>query len=224
MSDRFVLHASKEEVETLFGVSTQREDYFEPDYNITPGTLVPVVFREGGENNIYQFLWGMIPTDAEEEKEGKEYYEWASKGIEENEELKKSFRDRRCIIPANGFYKWKTTKKKSTPFYIRMLSNELMGIAGLYSVWQSKSGRNVYSFTMLTTEANALVQPVDDRMPVILRPENYDLWLGKEEIDSGKMETFLKPFQLTEMAVNRVSEAVNDPTNNGPELIQPIPK
>lgn len=218
MSDRFVLHASKEEVEQAFGVSTRRDDFFEANYNIAPGDQVPAVYRKNGKNEIYLFQWGMIPEDAEEEKEGMEHY------VLKSEELNGTAGGRRCIIPASGFYKWKTTKKKSTPFYIRLLANDLMGIAGIYSVWKSDRGRDVYSFSMLTTEANALVQPVDDRMPVILRPSTYGLWLGEEEMDSDTLQGLLKPFHLTEMVVNRVSEEVSDPTNNRPELIQPIPK
>jgi len=232
MSDRFVLHASKESIESEFGVSTERDDYFEPNYNITPGTRLPVVFTEDGNRRIHAFKWGMIPEGAEAEKEGLKWINLPAErlyrtGDHENDEdasLGEAFEDRRCIIPASGFYKWKTGKKKSTPFYIRLLSSDLMGLAGVYSVWQSESGRDVYSFSILTTEANALVQPVDDRMPVILRPEHYDVWLGAQKVDADMLEALLKPYLLTEMAVNRVSEKVNKPGNNGPELIQPIPK
>lgn len=224
MSDRFVLHAAKEVVEDEFGVSTERDDYFEPDYNINPGTRVPVVYSQKGERKIHTFQWGMIREDAKEEKAGLKNISTPVEELEDDEWLYEAFQKRRCIIPANGFYKWKTSKKKSTPFYIRLLSNELMGLAGIYSVWQSGSGRDVYSFSMLTTDSNALVQPVDNRMPVILRPDNYDIWLSGEQVNSTTLTTLLKPYLLTEMAVNRVTEEVNDPHNEGPELIQPIPK
>lgn len=223
MSDRFVLHAPKNTVEQEFGISTQRDDYFEPDYNITPGTRVPVIFYEGGERKIYDFQWGLIPEGAENEKEGLDNLNIPVEALED-EKYHKVFKNRRCIVPANGFYKWKTGEKKSTPFYIRLLSNDVMGLAALYSVWQSSSGRNVYSFALLNTEANALVQPVDDRMPVIIRPEHYSIWLGEEKTELSPTSEVLKPLDLTQMAVNRVTEDVNDPDNNNPELIQPIPK
>lgn len=224
MSDRFVLHASKEAIESEFGVTTERDDYFEPDYNISPGARIPVVYSEGNERKIHAFKWGMIPVDAEAEKEGLEQITLPAEELTVDDSLEDAFDHRRCIIPANGFYKWKTSKKKSTPFYIRLLSNDIMGLAGIYSVWQAESGREVYSCSILTTEANALVQPVDDRMPVILRPEHYEIWLGTQKVDADTLEGLLKPYLLTEMAVNRVSEKVNKPDNNGPELIQPIPK
>ena len=224
MSDRFALHASKEEIEELFDVHSERDDYFEPDYNIDPGTRVPVVIKEGESRAIKYAQWGMIPADAENEAAGKQNYEMKAEELEEDDRMREAFERRRCIIPANGFYKWKTGKKKSTPFYIRLLSNELMGFGGLYSIWQSESGRDVYSFSLLTTEANALVQPIDDRMPVILRKESFDIWLDQQKVDVHTFEGLLRPYLLTEMAVNRVSEDVNDPGNNDPSLIQPIPK
>lgn len=224
MSDRFVLEADKEEVEHQFGVTTERDDFFESEYNITPGSRIPVVYHEDGERKIYSFTWGMIPPEASEEKKGEENYEVALEGIEDNEWLTECMEQRRCLIPANGFYKWKFTEKKSTPFYIRLLSNQLTALAGIYSVWKSSSGRDVYSCAMLTTEANALVQPVDDRMPILLRPEHYEVWLSEEPLGETTLEQLLNSYSMTEMAVNRVSEDVNDPENNSAELIQPIPK
>lgn len=224
MSDRFVLQASKKEVEDLFEVSTERDDFFESEYNITPGSLIPVVYQEDDERKIYNFRWGLIPPDADEEKEGNDNFEVSLNDVKEEEWLTKCLEKRRCLIPANGFYKWKFTEKKSTPFYIRLLSNELAAIAGIYSVWKSSSGRDVYSCTMLTTEANALVQPVDNRMPILLRPEHYKQWLSKESFSEANLEKLLNGYSMTEMAVNRVSEDVNNPKNNSAELIQPIPK
>ncbi|MDR8394336.1 SOS response-associated peptidase [Aliifodinibius sp. S!AR15-10] len=223
MSDRFVLHASKENVEEIFGVQTKRDDYFEPNYNIAPGTRVPVIYFEDGERKIYDFQWGMIPEGADEEKEGLSTLNIPVESLDDDL-FADSFELRRCLVPANGFYKWKFSEKQSTPFYIRLLSNKVMGLAALYTVWQSKSGRDVYSFALINTVANALVQPVDDRMPVIIRRDDYSEWLGEEDIDLTPDSDILKPLELTEMAVNRVTEDVNDTDNNRPELIQPIPK
>lgn len=223
MSDRLARHSAKEEIEQEFKVSTHRDDFFDPNYNISPGSLMPAVYVEDRERKIYNFQWGLIPEDADAEQEGKAHYQAKLEEVEKDDWLKECFEQRRCIIPANGFYKWKTTQKKSTPFYVRLLSNKVAGFAGVYAVWESPSGRDVYSFTLLTIKANALVQPVDDRMPAILRPRDYESWLD-EEADPELLKSLLKPFGLTEMAVNRVSEKVSDVTSKGAELIQPIPK
>lgn len=224
MSDRFVLQASKEEIEEVFEVSSDRKDFFESDFNITPGTLIPVVYKEDGQREIYNFIWGLIPEGAEEETAGRENYEVPIEELEDDEWLSECLSQRRCLLPAHGFYKWKFSEKKTTPFYIRLLSNELTAFAGIYSVWESSSGREVYSCAMLTTEANALVQPVDDRMPVMLNPDDHEEWLSDEDFNTEDMEGFLNSYSLTDLAVNRVSEDVNNPENNSEELIQPIPK
>ena len=224
MSDRFVLEASKQEVEQQFTVSTERDDFFKSDYNITPGSLIPVIYREDGVRKVYNFRWGLIPPGADEELEGNENFEVPLKDLDDNEWLAECVEQRRCLIPANGYYKWKFSEKKSTPFYIRLLSNNLTAIAGIYSIWKSSAGRDVYSCTMLTTAANVLVQPVDDRMPILVHPDDYKLWLSDEALDDDQMEKILNGYTMTELTVNRVSEDVNDPENNGAKLIQPIPK
>lgn len=225
MSDRFVLHAPKEEIERMFKVSSDRDDYFEPDYNITPGALRPIVIHVDGSAQHHQAQWGLIHPEAQEEREGKENFSVRAEDVYDQEWLTKCVEQRRCLVPANGFYKWKTSKKKQTPFYIRLLSNRLTAFGGIYSVWKSSNGRDVYSFALLTTKANTLVEPVDNRMPVIIAQEHYGQWLAEEPLtESAFKKLALKPFDLTQMAVNRVSEEVNDINTNKPELIQPIPK
>lgn len=219
MSDRFVLHAGKQEIEELLGATASREDYYDPNYNIHPGDLVPVLTEENGERQIQQAQWGLIPDGADEESEGRTHYRLPADELKEGEDAIDF--SQRCVIPASGFYKWKTSRKKTTPFYIRLLSREVMGLAGIYSVWQSASGRDVYSFTMLEVGANALVQPVDEQMPVILEPDDFSTWLSAEVEEAMDL---LHPYRMSDMAVNRVTEKVNNLDNNSPELIQPIPK
>src|SRR5699024_7288526 len=100
-----------------------------------------------------------------------------SEDIFENDWITECANKRRCLVPVNGFYKWKSSKKRQTPFYIRLLSNELTAFAGIYHIWTAPSGRKAYSFAILTTRANNLIEPVDDRMPVFLRNNNFRQWL-----------------------------------------------
>lgn len=224
MSDRFVFQATKDEVERQFKVYSDREDYFDSHFNITPGSLISVVYQEEKKRAIDNFRWGLISPGAEDERSGTENYETAIDDIEEDEWHAECLQKRRCLIPARGFYKWKTTKKKNTPFFIRLLSNELMAFAGIYAIWKAPSGRDVYSCSVLTGKANALVQPIADRMPIILDTKQYESWLRPEALDEDTLEQLSKPYPMSKMAVNRVSEEVNDTDNNNPELIQPIPK
>lgn len=223
MSDRFVLDTTQGQAEELFQVSTERGDFFEPQFNITPGSQIPVVYRSEGEREIYNFIWGMIPKDASSETDGRDNFELPLNQIGEEGEVYEALAQRRCLILANGFYKWKSTEKKNTPFYIRLLSNKVTAFAGIYSVWEAPSGREVYSCTMLTQPSNALVQPVDDRMPILINPDDFDWWLSEDKVKVDEVESY-SGYGLTKLAVNRVSEGVNDVTNNSAELIQPIPK
>ncbi len=225
MSKRFVLHASQSEVERYFSVEADPGFKITSNYNISAGALHPLILKDEGQSQVIQAKWGLLPPDAENEREGKENCIIPVEDLQEDDWLHECIEKRRALVPASGFYKWKSTENKTTPFYVRMLSGTIMALGGIYRRWKSSSGREVYSFAILTTEANALIEPVADRMPVIVRPENFEKWLNEnveaEEI-FGQIEDY--PTMLTEMIVNRVSEEVNDINNNGPELIQPIPK
>jgi putative SOS response-associated peptidase YedK len=225
MSDRFVLHTSKQDIENLFDISIKRDDYWEPDYNISPGSLHPLIISQDGKRQVKRARWGLIPPDAEDERGGNENNVIPSEKVLENKWFHECVNQRRCLVPANGFYKWKSSEKEKKPFYIRLLSSKVAAFAGIYDVWISASGREVYSFAVLTTRANSLIEPVDDRMPVLLRKDHFGKWLSHSDLTKKTQEKLLlEPFALTELAVNRVSEEVNDPGNNGAELIQPIPK
>ena len=99
-----------------------------------------------------------------------------------------------------------------------------MAFAGIYGIWESSSGRKVYSCSIITTDANALVQPVGERMPVIIDSDDYEAWLADEELSENDLDQLIRPYPMSKMAVNRVSEEVNDTDKNNPDLIQPIPK
>jgi putative SOS response-associated peptidase YedK len=225
MCDRFVLHASGKAVEDFFNISSKSRDIFSLNYNITPASRHPVALYELGERLLRPARWGLIPPDAEEERTGNESHVVPAEDVLEDEWLAECVHHRRCLAPANGFYKWKSSERTKNPFYIRLLSGRLMAFAGIYGLWKSPSGRTVYSFAILTTKANPLIEPVDDRMPALLQRKHFTNWLSDEELTTTMYEELLlKPYKLTEMAVNRVSDEVNDSANNYPELIRPIPK
>lgn len=128
-----------------------------------------------------------------------------------------------CLIPASGFYLWKQSVDDKYPFYIRMLGREVLGLAGLFHVIEDKSGKKSIEFAVITKASNVLLQPLEPTMPCILDPENFEQWIKgneKEVLQSQFKDTQLIP----DLAVYRVPELVNDPSNNSKELIQAIPK
>lgn len=215
---RYVLESPREIVEEVFGVKTDNESLFEPNYNVVPGNVMPIIMQGDGGREIVSSVWGL-----EQKKTGKSISSIRYEEISGREDLKTLVKSSPCIIPASGFYKWKETVDDPLPFYLRVLSQEVTGLAGLYSTFTNEEGRKIHTFLVLTMQANPLVEPLDDTMPVILRAENYERWLNKyapEMIEKGFSGNYLLP----DMSVFRVPELVNDPSNNRKELIQPIPK
>lgn len=225
MSNRFVLESTKSELENVFSVEVNESFSITPNYNISAGTIQPIIIETDGVRKIKQAKWGLLPPDAEDERAGKDNCVFAYERLQEDEWPGELLETQRTLVVASGFYKWKTTEKKSTPFYVRPISEKPMGLGGLYTRWKSSSGREVYSFALLSQPASALIEPIDDRMPLLVRPQSFDEWLNDETPVAETLEEIESyPSMLAEMIVNRVSEKINDINNSGKELIQPIPK
>jgi putative SOS response-associated peptidase YedK len=211
---RYVLHAQKEIIEEIFGVSSTSDSLFEASYNVFPGSPMPIIFSNS-ENKIQSAVWGIsddhvITTVSKED-------------IENNDSKLEKLALKPCIIPASGFYLWKQSVDDSYPFYIRMLGREVLGLAGLFRTKKESSGKSTLEFIVITKASNVLLQPLGPIMPCILDPENFDDWiLGNEK---SVLQSQFKDTQLIpELAVYRVPKLVNDPSNNSKELIQAIPK
>lgn len=225
MSERFVLQTTQEELEHQFKANIDQELHFESDFNISAGAIQPVIIQKNEQPNVEKAKWGLIPPGADEERAGKDNCLFGIDNLDKEEWPVELIETQRTLIPASGFYKWKSTEKKTTPFYVRMLSDDLMALGGIYNQWKSASGREIYSFAVLTTESNALIEPVDDRMPIVVMPQSYKAWLNADIPSQQVLEEINNyPSMLTQMIVNRVTDKINDINNNGAELIQPIPK
>lgn len=225
MCGRYTLYSSKEDIENHFEATAEDDGLFTPNYNVAPGTTMPVVLAGvSGDREIGGMRWGLIPKWADDKNTGYNMINARGETLHEKKSFKGPFENKRCIVPANGFYEWKGDKREKQPFYIRLLNEQVVGFAGLYERWTSDDGEDIYSYTIITTEANALVAPLHDRMPVILQKDMYKVWLNPENEDTDMLSQYLKPFPLEQMATYRVTDEVNSTKNNKPELIQPIPK
>jgi putative SOS response-associated peptidase YedK len=131
-----------------------------------------------------------------------------------------SIKRRRCVIPADGFYEWQRTEGRKQPFFFRMRDERPFGFAGLWERWEGEGGRVVNSCAILTTEANEVLRPVHDRMPVILHPDDYELWLGAEARELGLVKEMLRPYPAEEMVGYPVGSGVNSPRNQGAGLLE----
>ena len=142
--------------------------------------------------------------------------------VAEKPAYRKAFASQRCLVPASGFYEWKKTDDGKVPHYIHLKSGELFAFAGLYDVWHDEQGREVHTYTIITTEPNALMYEIHDRMPVILPRAAWDQWLSPDEQDVELIGKLLVPAPSELITFHPVSTEVNNARNKGEQLIEPI--
>ena len=221
MCGRFSLTKEELEIEKRFNAKFYSNDLMKR-YNVAPSQLSLVITNEK-PGELQLFKWGLIPSWAKDPKIGFMMINAKSETVFEKPAFKSLIRKRRCLVISDGFYEWKVmSAKKKQPFRIGMQDDKLFAFAGLWDAWTDKdSGEIVPTFTILTTDANELVAPIHNRMPVLLRPENESDWLNQKTEDSSLL-ALLKPFPEAQMKVYPVSELVNSPRNDSPQLILPL--
>jgi putative SOS response-associated peptidase YedK len=195
-----------------------------PRYNITPGQFLPVVTKNS-PNTLELMKWGLVPHWAKDPRIGYKMINARAEGIESKPSFRRAFRSQRCLVPATGFYEWlKPTEKGASkkPFFIRLKSRRLFAFAGLYEVWHDAEGKELKTYSIITTEPNTLMEKIHNRMPVILREEDEATWLNP---NIQAVETLLKllhPYDESNMEAYEVSTRVNDPQNDRSDLIEPL--
>jgi len=204
-------------------------DYFNLDpedvewvarWNVAPTQEVATIRQDRKEpKRLFALMrWGLIPYWAKDASVGNKAINAVSETAAEKPLFRDAMRRRRCMVPADGFYEWKKLgAKKKQPYNIGLADDGLFAFAGLWDRWKDPSGKAVESCTILTTEANALLKDIHDRMPVILQPEDYDLWLDPGITNPERVIDLLKPFEAKQMRVYSVSTTVNSVENDGPE-------
>ncbi|MBN1319034.1 MAG: SOS response-associated peptidase, partial [Anaerolineales bacterium] len=182
------------------------------------------VIPNNNKNQVEFFQWGLIPFWAKDAKIGYRMINARSETLAEKPAFRTAYRRRRCLVLASGFYEWKSIKGQKTkvPYYIQLKNREPFAMAGLWEVWNSPDGSVIPSCTIITTRPNELVEPIHNRMPVILPSEAYELWLDPAEKKAADLDSLLQPMSSKEMAAYPVSILVNSPNNDTPECIMPV--
>jgi putative SOS response-associated peptidase YedK len=193
----------------------------EAHYNASPSQTLPVVTNEQPDT-IQFFSWGLQPFWAKEAKDVKRSINARAETLTEKPSFRNLLKSKRCLVPADGFYEWQDTAHGKVPYRILLKNEELFSFAGLWDEWVDKSsGEVLHTYTIITTEANDLVKPIHDRMPVILSPEAEELWLDSHETQDDLLP-LLKPYKANDMKAYPVSPLVNSPSNNVPEVINSL--
>ncbi|HEY7510907.1 MAG TPA: SOS response-associated peptidase [Vicinamibacteria bacterium] len=200
-----------------------------PRYNIAPTQPMPAVRVDASrrKRRLSLLRWGLVPHWAADPKIGARMINARSETAARLAAFRDPLRERRCLVPASGFYEWRRAEKSRQPYLLRRRDGKLMALAGLWDRWRPAPGdprhaEAIESCTILTTPANELVARLHDRMPLVLDPADYDLWLDPAVRDPERLAALLRPFPAEEMVAIPVSPRVNSPDNDDPALLEPV--
>jgi putative SOS response-associated peptidase YedK len=222
MCGRFTLSQPINAIASAFNLTSIPP--LEPHYNIAPTQLIPAILTvpEQGEKQLQMLRWGLIPSWAKDPAIGAKLINARAETVEEKPSFRAAFKRRRCLIIADGFYEWQRQEGKKQPYYFRLKSSQPFAFAGLWEHWRSPDEQTINTCTILTTEANDLLHPIHDRMPVILDSKDYELWLDLKVEKPALLQPLLRPYQADLMTSYAVSPKVNNPKNNTPECINSL--
>ncbi len=221
MCGRFALFAPGESLAEQFLMGSV--PMLSPRYNIAPTQPVTAV-RLSPRTNQREwalFRWGLIPSWAKDDTFSARMINARAETAAEKPAFRAAFKRRRCLIPADGFYEWQKLNGKKQPMFICAQDGSPLALAGLWEVWHSADGSMIESCTILTTTPNDLMAPIHNRMPVIVEPEDYDLWLNPGQRPEAARH-LLRPFPSQKLTAYPVSTRVNSPRNDDPSCIVPV--
>ena len=223
MCGRYTLRAPGKVVADHFGLA--EEPRLRPRYNIAPTQPVPVIRAlranpQTGQRELVPLRWGLVPSWADDPSVGNRMINARAETVADKPAFRGALRHRRCLVPADGFYEWRKEGTKKQPVYVRRKDGLPFAFAGLWERWE-REGEVIESCAILTTGANDLMAEFHDRMPVILDPEDYGLWLDPEVQDPGLLGPLLKPYPGDETEVYPVSTLVNNPRHEDPRCVEP---
>ena len=220
MCGRYVLTASPEEVRALFGYLD--EVWFPARYNIAPTQPIAVVRLAGGRRQCSMMRWGLVPAWVEDPSSFKLLLNARAENISNRPAFRDAIRYRRCLVPASGFYEWRRGPGKARqPFWLRPRAGSLVAFAGLYETWTGAGGESIDSACIITVPANRETAVIHDRMPAVIQPADFDLWLSEGELPTATLDSLLRSPPDDTFEVVPVSTRVNSAANDGPDLIEP---
>ena len=225
MCGRYVLKSSPQRLREVFGIEgpdTAHSETWRPRYNLAPQQDAPVVRCLEGQRRLDLLRWGLMPVWAKDPALGNRLINARSETVADKPAFRSAFKSRRCIVPADGFYEWQQQPAGKQPFYIHRQDGELLAMAGLWEQWTSPSGEQVPTFSILTMAANAWMQPLHERMPVILEGDALDAWLDPATQPS-QLQALFRPLPLDALAAYPVTRAMGNVRHDHPDNLDPLP-
>jgi len=216
MCGRLTQSSKSAEYASLFEAVTRLDA--RPSYNLAPSQPITIC-RMNGERSLLQVRWGLIPHWAKEAKTGYNMINARAETVATKPAYRDAYKKRRCLIPTDGFYEWRQTTPKQ-PFFIHREDNHPFALAGIWEHWE-KGDDIIETAAIIVTEGNKLMVPIHDRMPVIIEPKDFEIWLNPEQ-DAKELSGLLVPHDEKGFEAYPISAAVNKPSNNDPSLIERI--
>jgi len=220
MCGRYTVIASPEAIRALFGYEEQPN--FPPRYNVAPTQPIAIVRLIDGKRHFALVRWGLLPSWVKDPKAFTLLINARGEAAAEKPAFRAAMKRRRCLIPADGFYEWKPIGARKQPYYVHAKSGAPIAFAGLWETWTGPNGEELETAAIVTTMANRTLAPIHDRMPVIVAPEQFDLWLDNANVEPVAAAALIKPAPDDLLEVIPVSTDVNRPANDNPKLVEQV--
>ena len=220
MCGRFTLHAPAAQIRESFNLPDLPDRELKPRYNIAPSQDVAIIRDTGTGREMVMARWGLIPCWSKESSTKYSTINARTESVAEKPTYRTSFKRRRCLIPADGFYEWKQDAGNKVPHHIRMKDGKVFAFAGLWDHWEGEDA-SIESCTIIVMPANAVMKPIHERMPAIIAAEDYDGWLDSGVTDKQEIMQYLDSAPSTQLTAYPVSTLVNSAKNNDEGCIRP---
>jgi len=220
MCGRYLITSAPEAFRRLFGYPEQPN--FPPRYNVAPTQPVPIVRIVEGKRQFALVRWGLIPPWVKDPRKFTLLINARGESANEKPAFRNAMRRRRCLVPADGFYEWKNEGGRKHPYCVRPRDGGPIAFAGLWETWMGPNGEEMETATIITTAANRELARLHERMPVIVPPEAFDLWLDCSNVDAITAAALFMPAREGLLEAYEISPAVNRTANDGPKLIEPV--
>ncbi len=223
MCARYVIKSPPDAVRALFGY--EERPNFPPRYNVAPTQPIPIVRLVEGKRTFALVRWGFLPAWVKDPKTFSLLVNARGESVLDKPSFRNAMRRRRCLIPADGFYDWQALRAGAPkrPYFVRPTSGEPIAFAGLWETWTGPNGEEIDTAAIVTTRANRTLAPIHDRMPVIVAPEAFNLWLDCAKVDATTAAALIAPAPEALLEGYEISFAVNRVANDSADLMAPAP-
>jgi putative SOS response-associated peptidase YedK len=220
MCGRYTLTSAPEAIRALFRY--QEQPNFPPRYNIAPTQPIAIVRLNEGKRQLALVRWGLLPSWVKDPKTFTLLINARGESVCDKPAFRNAMKRRRCLIPADGFYEWQAVAGRKRPFYVRAKAGTPLAFAGLWETWMGPNGEEMETAAIVTTRANRTLAAIHERMPVVVPPDAFDLWLDCAKVDAKTAEALIQPAPDSLLEAYEISTAVNRTANDNAKLVEPL--